>query len=108
MANTIKFGTTGIADLKLGSSQVDKVYLGATQVWSKASPPPAEWPVGSEGEKAYYGGNAYTYYVTDAGHIDFIADTLEVMPYHVIYYTEDSTWHNGMGDTLPSNPTQTP
>ena len=39
MANGIFTGTAGLNDLKLGSSQVDKVYQGTNEVWSSG---PAE------------------------------------------------------------------
>lgn len=35
----IKLGLTDIADAKLGTTQVDKIYLGSTEVWSKTPTP---------------------------------------------------------------------
>lgn len=35
----IKIGDADIDDVKLGGSQVDKIYLGETLLWQKASPP---------------------------------------------------------------------
>lgn len=37
----IKLGLTDIADAKLGTTQVDKIYLGSTEVWSNTPPTPA-------------------------------------------------------------------
>ena len=34
----INLGSTAIADAKLGDTQVDKIYLGSTEIWSKAVP----------------------------------------------------------------------
>lgn len=31
-------GSTAIADVKLGNTQVDKIYLGSTEIWSKSAP----------------------------------------------------------------------
>lgn len=36
----INLGTTPISDVKLGTSQVDKIYLGSDLVWSKTAPTP--------------------------------------------------------------------
>ena len=35
----VKLGSSDIDDFKIGSSQVDRVYLGATLLWQKATPP---------------------------------------------------------------------
>lgn len=35
----VKLGLTDIADAKLGTTQVDKIYLGSTEVWSNAPAP---------------------------------------------------------------------
>lgn len=109
MANTIKIGADEIDDLKVGSVQVDKVYVGSTRVWQK-SEPPGEWPQGVADEKAYYNVVSYTYHPGSSTGTQYwyAADVPETMPYYVVYYTEDQTWHNGMGDLLPSNPTQNP
>ncbi len=39
MANDILFGSTAIDDAKLGSIQVEKVYLGSAEVWNYQDPP---------------------------------------------------------------------
>ena len=38
MPNSIFFGSNKMTDLKFGSTQVDKVYLGSDLVWTKSTP----------------------------------------------------------------------
>lgn len=99
----IRLGSALVDDIRLGSSSVAKLMLGDSESWS---PPAASWPQGVAAERAYYGGNGYTF---DAGTSTteqywYICDVPETVP----YYVNDQTWHNGMGDALPSNPTQNP
>ena len=100
--------------IRIGSQLVKghglaKIRVGSVVVW-EASAPPSAWPQGIADEKAYYGGNPYTYHPgsSTSEQYWYACDVPETVPYYVVYYVNDQTWHNEMGDALPTNPTQNP
>lgn len=90
----LKLGNITVSDLKLGTTQITKAYLGSNLVWQKQQPLPYD------AEVQYLECNGRSYVETGLSVVNYVGYPLEIK-YRFTEYIHTESWCIGYWNTTP-------